>query len=149
MLKRIWPRHLRWPALLVGVPLVVLLLSVGIWSLSSRTTTNDLHSNKSNGGNSIQTAGVSATPGPTGEAQVPNSSISPLLFGTNLSLYDSNDQVLQSSTTRNVLQQLHFRIIRMPLRCSLSNETDIQAAQSTTSLGAYAAVVSPGAVETK
>src|SRR6266567_199295 len=147
MFKRPSPTHLQWLALLVGVPLVVLLLSVGIWSLFSRTTTNDLHSNNSNGGNSIQTAGVSVTPGPTGEAQVPNSSVSPLLFGTNLSLYDSNDQVLQSITTRNVLEQLHFRIIRMPVRSNLSNETEIQAAQAIKSVGAYALVVLRGAVD--
>jgi hypothetical protein len=144
MLKRIWPRHLRWPALLVGVPLVILLLSVSIWSLYSRTTTNDLHSNNTNGGNSTH---ASATPGATRDIQVSKGSVSPLLFGTNLSLYDSNDQVLQSASTREGLRQLHFRIIRMPVRPNLSNETEVQAAQTIKSVGAYALVVLRGAVD--
>ena len=144
MLKRKWPRHLRRPALLVGVLLVVLLLSVGIWSLYSRTTTNELHSKNTNGGNSAHT---SATPGATSDIQVSKGSVSPLLFGTNLSLFDSNDQVLQSASTRDKLYQLHFRIIRMPVRSNLSNETEIQAAQAIKSVGAYALVILRGAVD--
>jgi len=46
--------------------------------------------------------------------------VSPLLFGTNMGLFDSNDQVLTSSTTRGLLQQMHVRIMRMPVRSSLS-----------------------------
>ncbi len=42
---------------------------------------------------------------------------------------------------------MHFRIIRMPVRPSLSNATEIQAAQAIKSIGAYALVVLRGAVD--
>ena len=73
--------------------------------------------------------------------------VSPLLFGTNMGLFDSNDQVLTSSTTRSLLQQMHVRIIRMPVRSSLSEATEIQAAQVIKSLGAVPLVVLRGAVD--
>src|SRR5438552_4054284 len=66
---------------------------------------------------------------PSKNVHVPAGSVSPLLFGTNLSLNDSNDQVLQSAATRTALANLHFRIIRMPVRPTLSNDVEIQAAQ--------------------
>src|SRR5437763_3054498 len=73
--------------------------------------------------------------------------VSPLLFGTNMGLFDSNDQVLTPSTTRGLLQQMHVRIIRMPVRSSLSEGTEIQAAQVIKSLGAVPLVVLRGAVD--
>lgn len=73
--------------------------------------------------------------------------VSPLLFGTNLGLFDSNDQVLTSATTRGLLSQMHIRIIRMPVRSSLSEATEIQAAQVIKSLGAIPLVVLRGAVD--
>jgi hypothetical protein len=73
--------------------------------------------------------------------------ISPLLFGTNLGLFDSKDQVLVSATTRTMLQQIHTRIIRMPVRSSLSEATEVQAAQIIKSLGATPLVVLRGAVD--
>src|SRR6266699_1683929 len=91
-----------------------------------------------------------AHPGPVITSGIPpinNGSVSPLIFGTNLSLFDSNDQVLTSASTRNALQQMHFRIIRMPVRPSLSNATEIQAAQAIKTIGAYALVVLRGAVD--
>src|SRR5205823_6363644 len=89
-------------------------------------------------------------PGPVITSGIPpgnNASVSPIIFGTNLSLFDGNDQVLTSAATRNELQQMHFRIIRMPVRSSLSNATEIQAAQSIKSMGAYALVILRGAVD--
>ena len=73
--------------------------------------------------------------------------VSPLLFGTNMGLFDSNDQVLTSATTRSLVQQMHVRIIRMPVRSSLSEATEIQAAQVIKSLGAVPLVVLRGAVD--
>jgi hypothetical protein len=74
-----------------------------------------------------------------------NTPVSPLLFGTNLGLFNSNDQVLTSSTARSLLQQIHMRIIRMPLRSSLAEATEIAAAQAIKSLGATPLVVLHGA----
>ncbi len=73
--------------------------------------------------------------------------VSPLLFGTNMGLFDSNDQVLTSATTRSQLQQMHVRIMRMPVRSSLSEATEILAAQAIKSLGAVPLVVLRGAVD--
>ena len=84
---------------------------------------------------------------PPKNVHIPSDSVSPLLFGTNLSLNDSNDQVLQSAATRTALANLHFRIIRMPVRPTLSNDVEIQAAQAIKSIGAYALVSLRGAVD--
>lgn len=73
--------------------------------------------------------------------------VSPYLFGTNLGLFNSNDQVLTSASTRSMLQQMHVRIIRMPMRSSLSEATEVQAAQVIKSLGAVALVTLHGAVD--
>src|SRR5216683_3006993 len=43
-------------------------------------------------------------------------SISPLLFGTNLTLTDASDQFITSQATRNALQSIHVQLIRMPIR---------------------------------
>lgn len=72
--------------------------------------------------------------------------VSPLLFGTNMGLFDSSDQVLTSASTRTLLQQMHTTIIRMPLRSSLSEATEVQAAQVIKSLGAIPLVVLNGAL---
>jgi hypothetical protein len=61
---------------------------------------------------------------------------SALLFGTNLSLYDVNDQFLTSAATRTLLQQMHVHIVRVPMRSTLSDVTMIQVAQMIKSIGA-------------
>jgi Mannanase, galactose-binding domain-like len=73
--------------------------------------------------------------------------VSPYLFGTNLGLFNSNDQVLTSTSTRAMLQQMHVRIIRMPMRTNLSEATEVQAAQAIKSMGAVPLVVLHGAVD--
>src|SRR5258708_24167014 len=67
-----------------------------------------------------------------------NTLVSPLLFGTNIGLFNNNDQVLTSAPTRNLLEQIHTRIIRMPVRTNLSEATEIQAAHDIKQLGAVA-----------
>jgi len=84
----------------------------------------------------------------TSTVHVSNGAVSPFIFGTNLSLYDNNDQVLRSASTRAQLQAMHFRIMRFPVRAVLSNETEIQAARIIRGMGAYAVVVLRGAVDT-
>jgi hypothetical protein len=61
---------------------------------------------------------------------------SALLFGTNLSLFDTNDQFLTSAATRTALQQMHVRIIRIPMRSTIPEATMIQVAQQIKSIGA-------------
>lgn len=73
--------------------------------------------------------------------------VSPLLFGTNMSLFNSNDQLLTSASTRTLLQQMHTRIIRMPVRSSLSETTEIAAAQVIKSMGAIPLVILRGAID--
>src|SRR5579859_7976446 len=42
--------------------------------------------------------------------------VSPLLFGTNLTLSDASDQFINSQATRNAFQSMHVQLIRMPIR---------------------------------
>ncbi len=76
------------------------------------------------------------------------SQISPYLFGTNLGLFDGNDQVLTSSTTRTLLAQMRIPIIRMPVRSNLSDAVEVQAAQAIKQIGAAPLVILHGAVDT-
>src|SRR2546421_3476972 len=138
--KRILPKRLRIPALILIITVVAFLLGIGSWTRWNRVPS---------AGKPIGSPGT-AHPSPVITSGIPpgnSASVSPLIFGTNLSLFDDNDQVLNSATTRNELQQMHFRIIRMPVRASLSNATEIQAAQAIKSMGAYALVVLRGAVD--
>jgi hypothetical protein len=123
----------RLPFLIGSVAMVALLLGIGISLLKQNNAGKppiDAHSNVTTGTHNT------------------NGAVSPLLFGTNLSLFSSNDQVLNSPGTRAQLQHMHIRIIRMPVRPELSNDTEIQAAQAIQSIGAYALVVLRGAVDT-
>ena len=140
-LKRI-PR----PALISStIGLLVLLLGTGAWLLYS----NILHNQQ--GGTAISVPGQKAATSTPIAIQVPaiprNTPVSPLLFGTNMGLFNSNDQVLTSTTTQAALQQIHMRIIRMPIRASLSEVTEIQAAQMIKSLGAAPLVILRGQLD--
>jgi hypothetical protein len=117
---------------LASAGLLVILLGAALWIIlaSGSGTSANRHTSSSN---------ASATSG----TQV-NTPVSPLLFGTNLGLFNSNDQVLTSSTARSLLQQMHMRIIRMPLRSSLSEATEIAAATTIKNLGAIPLVVLNG-----
>src|SRR5947209_10935875 len=133
--KRILPKRLRMPAFILIIAVVAFLL--GTWTTRNSPPSDGKHPGLANP-SPVITSGI-----PPGN----NASVSPLIFGTNLSLFDGNDQVLTSAATRNELQQMHFRIIRMPVRASLSNATEIQAAQAIKSMGAYALVILRGAVD--
>src|SRR6266849_8330597 len=106
----------------LSIVVMVLLLGTGTWFLFN----SQQH----------QSGQVKATPTemPT-PTQDPNAP-SPLLFGTNLGLFNQNDQVLRSEPTRAALQQLHPRIIRIPVRPELTEAVEIQAAQVVKGLGA-------------
>jgi hypothetical protein len=82
-------------------------------------------------------------PQPT-QATPVGGTVSPYVFGTNLSLFDGNDQVLNSATTRSLLQQMHVRIIRMPARPQMAQETLMAAANAIKSVGAVPLVILEG-----
>ena len=120
---------------LILIASALLLLSISIWTLLSKA-----HSSSSVSLNN-------PTPNWTSGIQTPNGAVSPLLFGTNMSLYDSSDQLLNSPQTQVLLQHLHMRIIRMPVRAALSNDTEIQAAEAIRNVQAIPLVVLRGAVD--
>ncbi|MBV9227799.1 MAG: hypothetical protein JOZ18_00705 [Chloroflexi bacterium] len=136
MRKRTLPEYLRLPALILLVVMITLLLSIGIWPTQHKIPQ----------GKPIGHPGP-VNPSPVATSGTNNGSVSPLIFGTNLSLFNSSDQVLNSANIRAQLQQMHFRIIRMPIRASLSNQTEIEAAQAIKSMGAYDLVILRGAVD--
>jgi Mannanase, galactose-binding domain-like len=118
--------------ILVSLGLMVTILGVGIWGIVSHTFGGAQAGNQQQNNNGA----VQLAP-----------SISPLLFGTNMGLFDNNDQVLTSASTRSQLQSMHVRIIRMPVRSNLTEATEIQAAQQIKALGAVPLVVLRGAVD--
>ncbi len=64
------------------------------------------------------------------------STVSPLIFGTNLTLNDASDQFLTSAQTRSALQQIHVQIIRMPIRSIGGPSTwEVQAMQDIKAMG--------------
>jgi len=70
------------------------------------------------------------------------STVSPLIFGTNLLLNDANDQFLTSAATRQQMKNIHVSIVRMPIRsaystgCTSTPATwEVQAAQDIHDLG--------------
>ena len=123
---------------------VLFLVSTGIWVVVSKSHGSSNISLY----NSPTPNNAGPTPDWTSGIQIPSGAISPLLFGTNLSLYDSGDQFLNSQQTQTQLQQLHVRIIRMPVRASLSNQTEIQAAVAIRNVQAIPLVNLRGAVDT-
>lgn len=125
-------RKIPRPVLIISIGMIGLLLVVGIWGVLRGTGV---------------LAGQSSQSSPRSVAISNNVPVSPLLFGTNMGLFNSNDQVLRSATTRSLLQQIHTQIIRMPVRSSLSEATEVQAAQIIKSVGAVPLVVLRGAVD--
>ena len=125
-------KNRRTGVLFICLGLVILLVGASTWIIVSNTTNHNSHKQvtKLDGTAHSVTQGVRVT-GP----------VSPLLFGTNLGLFNTNDQVLTSSTTRTLLQQAHTQIIRMPFRSSLSNNVEIQAAQTIKALGATPLII--------
>jgi len=115
--------------LLVCFSLIILLVGASTWIIVSNNH-NRTQTPKLDGTAHSVTQGVSVS-GP----------VSPLVFGTNLGLFNTNDQVLTSATTRTLLQQTHTQIIRMPFRSSLSNTVEIQAAQTIKALGATPLII--------
>ncbi len=151
MAKNVGPvnriRHIPRLALIAStIALVALLIGITTaWLMHLASSHTQSATNISVSGQKV------ATPTPI-QIQVPaipsDTPVSPLLFGTNLGLFDAQDQVLNSAATRSALQQMHLKIIRMPVRASLSLATEIQAAQIIKNLGATPLVILRGQLDT-
>jgi hypothetical protein len=89
----------------------------------------------------------SSTPTPTPKPTTIQASAgtSPLIFGTNLGLFNSGDQVITSATTQTLMQQMHIKIVRVPTRQSNSDAVNLAAAQAIKNIGAAAIVSLRGA----
>ncbi len=130
---------------LLSLGLLILLIGVSTWSLlATRHFTLALPQNSATRGISLN---VSPQPSQSIlkaiQVQV-NEPVSPYIFGTNMGLFDANDQLLTSLTARQLMQQIHPTIIRMPARDSLNIATEIQAAQVIKNLGAVPLLVLHG-----
>lgn len=67
------------------------------------------------------------------------------VFGTNMSLFDGNEQMIQNSQTQSLFRALGVPIIRMPFRQQLSDSIETQALQAIKSMGAAPLVIVHGA----
>jgi hypothetical protein len=60
----------------------------------------------------------------------------PLIYGVNLSLYDTNDQIVNTDTTQQLLRQKRVPIIRMPFRFELPDAYELRALRAIKAIGA-------------
>ena len=117
--------------------LVVLLVIGGVVVVNGITTGRQ--PGVSQQSTSVPTQHGSASGTPTTQTKT-----TPLLFGTNLGLFTANDQVVTSATTRTLMQQIHVRIVRIPMRSNLTDALEVQAEQAVKSIGAIPLVVLDG-----
>jgi hypothetical protein len=116
---------------------LVLLVVVGVVVVKGITAENQTHVALSPTAIPTQNRMVTVT-------AIPNVVASPLLFGTNLGLFTSNDQVVTSASTRALMQQMHIRIVRVPTRTHLPNDVEVQAFQAVKNIGAIPLIVLTG-----
>jgi len=84
------------------------------------------------------------TPSQNGSTSTPTVQTSPLLFGTNLGLFGATDQVVTSAATRALMQRIHVRIVRIPLRRDVPIALEVQAEQAVKSVGAIPLIILNG-----
>ena len=118
---------------IISIVLVVLVI-VGIVVVKDIMASNQTHV-------ALSPTAIPTQNGTVGVTAIPNVVASPLLFGTNLGLFTSNDQVVTSASTRALMQQIHIRIVRVPMRTHLTNDVEIQAVQAVKSMGAIPLIV--------
>lgn len=68
----------------------------------------------------------------------------PLAYGTNLSLYDESDDVVNEPTVQALLRIYGVPIIRMPFRSTLSDAYEVRAMQAIRSMGALPLLIIHG-----
>ena len=127
--KHFTRKHLVLLLGILGSVLIILLVGVGILRGPAR-----------------QQSGASPTPSAVALSPMPTNSVSPLIFGTNMSLFASasTDQMLDSPATQKALQQIHVQIIRMPVRPGVSEALEIKGAQAIKQIGAVPLVILNG-----
>ena len=76
----------------------------------------------------------------------PSMASSPVIYGTNMGLYDANEQMFQPST-QAILEGWQTPVIRVPSRSSLSDATELQALQTVKTIGATPLFIVHGAVD--
>ncbi len=76
------------------------------------------------------------------------SSVSPLIFGSNLNLQNGSDPFLTDAKVVPLLQQIHTQIIRIPTRTGMPESVVKQAAQKVHDMGAAALVILGGQTRT-
>lgn len=64
-----------------------------------------------------------------------------MIYGTNLGLYDANDQMLNNSTTQQLLKNARVPIIRMPFRTTLDDVYEVEALRAIQYIGAVPLVI--------
>ncbi len=98
------------------------------------------------------TSGLLATPTPPSLLLNPPTqhpapgSVSPLIFGTDLAMYDTNDQFVNNYAAQQALKDLHVRFIRMPFRTNspgknIPESYNIKAMQAIKSIGAVPEII--------
>ncbi|HTK08777.1 MAG TPA: hypothetical protein VL485_16525 [Ktedonobacteraceae bacterium] len=125
--------------LAIAIAVIALLLLGGsaIWA------TNLLRGQPGQGSAATSTPSTSHSAAATPNVN-PTGPISPLIFGTNMGLFNDHDQVLQSDQTRTLMQQLHIKIVRVPARNNITSDVFIQALQDIKQVGAVPLVVLNG-----
>src|SRR5713226_8777040 len=134
------PQRPRRNPLIIGiitVVLVVMLAGGGGLALMHSFSAQKTQVNKP--------APTPTTPPPATATPTPRvNPVSPLLFGTNLELYDTKDQALTSVKTQQLFQQINLRIIRMPMRADGTMAPEFQGARMIKQLGAIPLVILHG-----
>ncbi len=121
------------PFVSVTLTIVLIALVVGFTQLSLLPKPN------------VHTVVTSAPRGPALNSITNNTQISPLLFGTNMALFrDGDEPLLNSEATRQQLKNIGVRAIRMPTRPTLSDATEIAAAEAIKEIGAVPLIIING-----
>ncbi len=127
------------PFVSVALTIVLIALVVGLTQLGLLPKPN-IHTSTP-----AQHVVTSAPRGPALNSITHNTQISPLLFGTNMALFQPGDEpLLNSEATRQQLKNIGVRAIRMPTRPTLSDATEIAAAQAIKEIGAVPLIVING-----
>lgn len=123
MLKQLDPRRTVLCAFM-GVALVIVLIGCSVFGQPQASST--------------------PTPGGVPSATANTGQASPLIFGTNLSLYDMHDLTISSQKTQQLMQKIHITIVRMPTRSKLDDGVLSAAAQMIKTINAAPLIILNG-----
>jgi len=73
--------------------------------------------------------------------------LSSVVFGTNMPLFDGNEQMLSNTGTQAIIKGWHTPVIRVPFRTGLSDSVELQALQTVKNIGAAPLVIIHGAAD--